>query len=72
MMAQIVAKSLICLLIDEFNTKGNFLVVHKANLIFVTSEAFGIALFSIFSSVIELERVGRGQMGNTLQPHSIS
>lgn len=48
MMAQIVAKSFRCLLIDEVNNKGNFLIVHKPNLIFVTSEAFGIALSNIF------------------------
>ena len=34
--------------IDEFSTWGSFLVVHKASLISVTSEAFGTALSSIF------------------------
>lgn len=60
MMAQIVSKSLICLLIDEFNTKGKFLIVHEDNLVFLTSVAFGTVLYAVFSSVIGLGREGQG------------
>lgn len=48
MIAQIVAKSLIRLLIDEFATQGDFPVVHKASLVSVTFRAVGSALSSIF------------------------
>lgn len=62
MVTQIVSKSLICLLIDEFNTKVNFLIVQEANLIFVTSEALAW-LYAVFFLSDWIREEGKGTNG---------
>lgn len=68
MMAQIVAKSLTCLLIDEFNTSGNFLTVRRADMIFLLQKLSALLYPVLFLS--DGIREGRGEGGRWETPSS--